>query len=122
MSKNKTAAEYIQENLRYAYKFGGSIPTPTTYGIWEVRGADQNCGIGGSHHTPLIGYFEGTFEDVYNLALTKPSTRGWSGFEAEIKLINVIKVDSNTLSLQAELIKEKKELEHRLKEIEQLTP
>lgn len=120
MSKDVTAVEYIRSES--AYRFGGTKPTPTTYGIWEVRGADPNCDFGGSHYTPLIGHYEGTFEDVYNLALTKPSTRGWGGFEAEIKLIQVVKVDSESVFRQKKLLEEKSQLEARLKDIEKLVP
>lgn len=122
MSKNITAAEYIQANSRYAYKFGGSLPKLDTYAVWEVRGADPNCDLGGSHHTPLIGYYEGKFEDVFNLAKTKSSCYGWGGFEAEFQPIEAVKVDSDSVKKQNKLLKEKEDIEKRLKEISTLLP
>lgn len=118
--KDPTATEYIRDNQ--VYRFGEKKPTPTTYGIWEVRGADSNCDLGGSHYTPLIGHYQGTFQDVYDLALTKPSTRGWGGFEASITLLNVVTVDDTTVARQKELTAEKVKLEARLKEIKLLVP
>lgn len=43
--------------------------TRHSYGIWEVRGEDPNCDLGGAHHNPLLGYFEGTLEDVMKHAM-----------------------------------------------------
>lgn len=38
-------------------------------GLWEVRGEDPNCDMGGHHHQPLLGYFEGKLEDVIKHAV-----------------------------------------------------
>lgn len=34
------------------------------YGFWSVYGEDSNCDFGGSHHMPLLGNFEGFYDDV----------------------------------------------------------
>jgi hypothetical protein len=120
MAKKETAAEYIRSASEY--RFGGKKPTVSTQGIWEVRGADPNCDLSGSHYTPLIGYFDGSFQDVYDLACTKPSAYGWGGLEATITLLNVVKVDDKTVERQKELAAEKVHLEARLKELKSLLP
>ena len=46
-------------------------------GTWEVKGEDPNCDLGGSHHQPLLGYFEGTLENVLIHAVTLPNFWTW---------------------------------------------
>lgn len=48
-------------------------------GIWCVRGEDPNCDLGGPHHEPMLGYFEGTLEDVIREAVELPSFWTWGG-------------------------------------------
>jgi hypothetical protein len=47
------------------------------YGIWEVRGEDPNCDLGGHHSQPFLGHFEGTLEDVLNIAVDLPNFWQW---------------------------------------------
>lgn len=49
------------------------------YGVWEVRGEDSNADMGGYHHEPLIGYFEGTLEQVIRKAYTYDNWMSWGG-------------------------------------------
>jgi hypothetical protein len=49
------------------------------YGIWCVKGEDPNCDMGGYHHEPLLGYFEGTLEQVINKAYTLERWMTWGG-------------------------------------------
>lgn len=55
-------------------------------GTWEVRGEDSNCDIGGSHHQPLLGYFEGKLEDVIKHAVHLSGFWQWGGGGDIIKL------------------------------------
>lgn len=49
------------------------------YGTWRVYGEDPNCDMGGHHHEPDLGYFEGTLEQVINKAYTLPGWMTWGG-------------------------------------------
>lgn len=53
--------------------------TRHTYGIWEVRGEDPNCDLGGMHHSPLLGHYEGTIEDVLEHAMGLNGFWQWGG-------------------------------------------
>jgi hypothetical protein len=46
-----------------------------TEGVWEVRGEDPNCDLGGHHSQPFLGRFEGTLEKVIKKAIT---LEGWN--------------------------------------------
>lgn len=48
-------------------------------GVWRVEGEDPNCDMGGHHHNPFLGYFEGTLEQVINKAYTLPHWFSWGG-------------------------------------------
>jgi hypothetical protein len=48
-------------------------------GVWEVRGEDPNCDLGGHHHQPLLGYFEGTLEKVLLTAVNLSNFYSWGG-------------------------------------------
>jgi hypothetical protein len=48
-------------------------------GVWEVRGEDPNCDLGGHHHQPLLGYFEGTLEKVLLTAVNLSGFYSWGG-------------------------------------------
>ncbi|QIG73985.1 hypothetical protein PP935_gp210 [Rhizobium phage RHph_N34] len=39
------------------------------YGTWKVEGEDPNCDMGGPHHCPHLGYFEGELEAVIRKAV-----------------------------------------------------
>jgi len=51
----------------------------TKYGIWCVKGEDPNPDFGGHHHEPILGYFEGTLEDVIKKAYTLKNWGAWGG-------------------------------------------
>ncbi len=59
------------------------------YGTWEVRGEDPNCDMGGSHVTPLLGYFKGKLEDVLIHAVNLKGFWAW-GAGGEVKKIEPI--------------------------------
>lgn len=46
-------------------------------GLWEVCGEDPNCDMGGYHHEPFIGIFEGKLRDVIKEAVMKPGFFQW---------------------------------------------
>lgn len=49
------------------------------YGIWKVLGEDPNCDLGGSHHEPDLGLYEGTLEKVIRKAVDLPGFWTWGG-------------------------------------------
>lgn len=51
---------------------------------WLVKGADPNCDLGGSHHTPTLGIVRGTLAQALAWAKNQNQCRGWGGFEATI--------------------------------------
>lgn len=65
-----------------------------TYGVWEVKGEDPNCDLGGPHSKPHLGYFEGKLEDVIKTAVNLKGFYSWgSGGEitkVEKKLITKV--------------------------------
>jgi len=66
------------------------------YGIWRVYGEDPNCDMGGPHHQPDLGLYQGTLEDVIRLAVELPRFWNWGG-GGDIKLpeiISAIKVNA----------------------------
>jgi len=95
-----------------------------------IKGEDPNCDFGGYHSNPIIGYAEGTYENVLQYAKT---ISGWFAWGSGGKLEEYIekefmKIDENTLAVklqndkelrikQDKLKKEKAELETRLSEI-----
>jgi septal ring factor EnvC (AmiA/AmiB activator) len=54
--------------------------------IWEVRGEDPNPDLGGHHHQPLLGYFEGTLEKVLLTAVNLDGFYHWGAGGKIIKI------------------------------------
>ncbi len=95
----------------------------TDYGFWKVTGEDPNCNMGGYHHEPELGIFEGVLEDVINYAVHLPGWYTW-GYGGNIvayssKKIKKITADSvkefennrnKAKTLEAELERIKREL------------
>jgi len=48
-------------------------------GVWEVKGEDPNCDMGGAHIMPLLGFFSGRHDEVVEYALTLPGFFQWGG-------------------------------------------
>lgn len=47
--------------------------------VWQVRGEDSNCDFGGSHFMPTLGYYEGTLDEVIDIAVNLPDFWQWGG-------------------------------------------
>lgn len=77
-------------------------------GIWEVFGEDSNCDMGGSHHMPSLGMYEGKLRDVIAVAVELPSFWQWGGGGdvRKTKVIKPIKVDAET-NAKRDAIKQK---------------
>jgi len=89
-------------------------------GIWQIFGEDPNCDFGGSHHQPDLGIVQGKLLDVIAHAVELPQFWQW-GAGGDIKSIGkeIPKVDANSSARRKELRQEAKELEKRLKAIQQ---
>ena len=88
-----------------------------TKGIWRVYGEDPNCDMGGYHHNPYLGTFEGTLEDVLEHAVQLARFYSWGGggkFELQEP---PIKVDVESNKRRAALQQELSILEAKAQEI-----
>ena len=57
-------------------------------GIWEVRGEDSKYAMGGSHYMPVLGYYQGTLNEVVDIAVDSAGFWQWGG-GGDIQLIAV---------------------------------
>lgn len=48
-------------------------------GTWEVRGEDPNCDLGGHHHMPVLGRYQGTLNEVIDIAVNSAGFWQWGG-------------------------------------------
>ena len=82
------------------------------YGFWKVLGEDPNCDMGGYHHRPELGIFEGKLRDVIQYVVTLPGWYAWGGGGkiTAYKHKNIIKIDEKSLM----------EIERKRKDIESL--
>lgn len=49
------------------------------YGVWEIRGEDPNCDLGGSHHMPHLDTVEGKLIDAIKHAVSLSGFYQWGG-------------------------------------------
>ena len=82
------------------------------YGIWKVLGEDPNCDMGGHHHMPELGIFEGKLRDIIKYAVTLPGWYTWGGGGkiTAYKNAKIIKIDEKSFM----------EIERKRKDIESL--
>ena len=85
-------------------------------GIWLVKGEDSNADFGGHHYMPTLGYFEGRYLDVVDLAINLKSFFTWGG-GGSIDLITVQKVERDTVRELEETMTELDALKKREKEL-----
>ena len=90
-------------------------------GLWQIKGEDPNCDMGGSHHQPDLGIVQGKLRDVIEYAVELSSFWSW-GSGGDIKKIdNIKKIDSavtmrrnSLLEKKAQLIEELDKIDHEL--------
>lgn len=70
------------------------------YGLWEVYGEDPNPDMGGHHHEPFLGVYEGKLIDVINYAVLLDRFYTWGSggrikqyIHPEIKKITASSID-----------------------------
>ena len=71
-------------------------------GTWHVKGEDPNCDMGGYHSQPSLGYYEGTLDEVINIAVDLSGFWQW-GAGGSISLVNVQKLSSKEFRRQQEV-------------------
>jgi uncharacterized protein (UPF0335 family) len=81
---NKKVNDYLS---RYSGKRLLEAHKLDEYGTWEVRGEDPNCDMGGHHHNPHLGFFEGTLEQVLTHATNNLGGFWQWGAGGEIKKV-----------------------------------
>lgn len=115
-------ADKVKQFIASAERYGNLLKENklSDYGIWKVTGEDPNADFGGHHHNPLIGYAEGTLEDVIAWAVEQPKWYAWgSGGHIERWNPKVIKVDKTTLHKEAVLRQKKADLEEALAKVKE---
>jgi hypothetical protein len=88
-------------------------------GIWQVLGEDPNCGLGGSHHKPSLGFYEGTLREVLEVAVMMPGFWQW-GAGGDIRKVDVIKIDEMAVHAKkiAQLNQQIEELNQQIEELQ----
>ncbi len=91
-------------------------------GLWQIRGEDPNCDMGGSHHQPDLGLVEGKLRDVIEYGVELSGFWQWGAGGTFTLLNQPKKIDPETKErrkqlkerlslLEAEVAAIKKELE-----------
>jgi hypothetical protein len=87
----------------------------STEGLWEVRGEDPNCDLGGSHYQPILFTVSGILEDVIEASVDQPNFWTW-GSGGSFRLITPMTITD--VKAKAMLHQEKEQLQQRIKEVE----
>lgn len=85
-------------------------------GVWEVRGEDPNCDLGGHHHQPYLGTFSGSLGSVISMAVELPDFWQW-GAGGSITKITVIEAYDVRAAKRKEIEDQIEALRKQLKEV-----
>jgi hypothetical protein len=88
-----------------------------TFGLWEIRGEDLNCDLGGHHHMPLLTRVEGTYKEAIQLALSLTGFFSW-GAGGSIEKVEFAKLEAGTVARLHGLQEKQKALRLELAEVE----
>jgi hypothetical protein len=114
MSKKNAYLQYT--TVSYSGKQVLAKHSLTETGLWNIKGEDPNCDMGGHHYQPDLGTVEGTLKEVIEYAVDLPNFWAWGGGGNIIK-VSVKKIDSKENARIANLRAEQADLNKRLKEI-----
>lgn len=74
-------------------------------GLWQVRGEDPNCDLGGHHHQPNLGVYAGKLKDILATAVIMPGFWQWGGggsiVKINVKNINDVAKDAERARVEA---------------------
>ena len=87
-------------------------------GMWKILGEDSNADMGGHHSQPELGYVTGTYANVVEYALRKPSFCSWGAGGDIVKITPIVDVDLIDTAKVVELFAERKKLVNQIKDIE----
>lgn len=87
-------------------------------GIWQIKGEDPNCDMGGSHHQPNLGFVEGKLKDIIEYAVELRSFWTWGAGGSIVKIDKVKKIDTAENMRRNELNARKAKLQEELSKIE----
>jgi hypothetical protein len=88
-------------------------------GIWRAYGEDPNPDLGGHHHQPKLGVFQGRLCDVVAYVVTLPNWASWGGggrIEA-YRPPNIKRITKDSLREMEDLRQRRKQLEKELDRI-----
>lgn len=87
------------------------------HGLWNVRGEDSNCDLGGAHYMPDLGTFEGKLEDIIAYAVQLTGFWSW-GAGGDIKKVAApVKITAESNAEQVKLKQREQELLAELEKI-----
>lgn len=88
------------------------------YGVWEIRGEDPNCDLGGYHSEPFLERVEGKLKDVIAYGVELPGFWQWgAGGDFRLMKTNWKKITNEDSKRLLELKKKKELLERELEQI-----
>ena len=114
MTKTHTESSLDKYKRTYSYQSLLKKHSLDEVGIWEVRGEDPNCDLGGYHHQPKLGTFSGKLEDIVAYAVTLSGFWGWGSGGDIIKVSAPVKIDSNSVATKIAIEQKIKYLEEEL--------
>ncbi len=76
-----------------------------TQGIWRIRGEDPNCDLGGHHHQPDLGLFDGTLREAIEHGTGLPGFWQW-GAGGNFSLVEITKKEDDLVTFLKEGEKE----------------
>lgn len=85
-------------------------------GMWEIRGEDENCDLGGAHYMPRLGIVEGKLQDVINYAVALPRFWTWGAGGEITKISAPVKISAESTAKRLAAETKVKELESLLEE------
>ena len=115
----KEKEDLVQKFLRHTWSGEQLLKkhSLTEYGFWKILGEDPNCDLGGYHHQPDLGTYEGQLEHIVAYAVKLPEFWHW-GSGGDIKKISKArKITAESVYELEELRTEEAELEAKLKEV-----
>ena len=87
-------------------------------GLWQIFGEDPNCDMGGSHHSPSLGFASGKLADVIEYGVALPRFWQW-GAGGDFKLIKgIVNVNPEENARRRQLEEKEAELKAQLEEVQ----